>query len=235
MACACSVVQAMVEFLFSKFLTGEIFLHQMVGTLGNGLHQGFLQLVDLGLHVCRHVDLDPLASFGIEGVGQLGNHIDDARHLAILDDRQGKGNHSVAKAIAQGVEGFAEIGIGLVHAADKEITGQVLFPGLADGLLGADGYTILGADQHQDAVCDTKGLHDFAHEVKITRGVEQIELDIFPFAGSHGGIDRNFATDFLGIKVQHGVAIGGFPKSIGDLRVVQDSFRESRFARSAVA
>ena len=242
-----SISSSLVSATDGEVLAGEVLVHQLLAGLGHGLLQGVVQLVQHGLLVVGHVDLNALAlGAGLEG--PLVEHVNEADDLLVrVPDGGHHGGDVLAEPLPQGLKGGVIVGVILVGLGDIEQPG--LLVGLGDieqpgqlallaqlpRLLGAHAHARLGGADDDGRVGHLEGLDHLAHEVEVARGVQHVDLTAVILNGGHRGGDGNLTAGLLGIVITNGVAVHGVAQPDGATGQIQHALGQGGLAVPAVA
>jgi len=226
---------ALIQFLIGEGLAAEVFLHQLLIGFRHRFVDGLAQALDLVGQCRRHVCRRSRAGFPVQAVRLAVHDTDHAGHLAVLENRQRKGNHRLAIAFLQTGERLVKIGVGFVHAADHKRERDLFPAAQLDGFIGADRRTVLGADQDKAGVRHLNALHHFTDKIEIAGGVDQVKLVVVPGTGSGRCIKRDLPADFLRIKIHDCIAVCRPAHAVDDLGAIKHRFGKSRLARTAMA
>ena len=139
-----ALAQAMDHLGIGEVFTGEELFHKFLARLGDGLLERVVELIEHGLFVLRHFDLDAAAA-GAELECALMQHVDDADDLlAVVPDGGDDGGNVLAEALAQRVERGVVVGVLLVGLGDVEQTGERVLLAIFPRLFRADAHAGLG-------------------------------------------------------------------------------------------
>ena len=230
-------LQAGHDLLLGEGLTGEEFLHILLGGLGHGLHQLVVELVDHAHLALGDGNLHPAALLALGHlVGLLIEHVDNADGaLVAVPDGGHHGGHGVAELLPQGLQGGGEVGVLFVLLGDVDDAGLLLVLQILPAALRAHAEPVLGgAHQHAHLGGPDAGLH-LAGEVKVARRVQHVDLHALVVDGGHGQGDGDLALDFLRIVIANGVAVRGLAQAVGDAGDVQHALHQGGFPAAAVA
>ena len=200
-------VQAVQHLAIGELVALEEPIHQGFVSLGHGLLQGVVELLDDRQLVLGHLNLHPLQAAHL--VGALVQHIDDAGDLvAGIPDGHDNRCDLVAVLLTQRFKSGVVVGVILVHLGDVDKSGHIALFAVFPCLLKAHGDAVLGGAHQNGSVGSTEGLHDGAGEVKGTGSVQNVNLDVLVNQRHHGGGDGNMTLDLLGVVIANGVAVG---------------------------
>ena len=230
-----ALAQAMDHLGIGEVFTGEELFHKFLARLGDGLLERVVELIEHGLFVLRHFDLDAAAA-GAELERALMQHVDDADDLlALVPDGGDHGGDVLAEALAQRGERGVIVGVLLVDLGDVDQAGEVILFAILPCLLRADADAGLGgADDHGGVGC-LNSLRDLAGEVKAAGRVEHVDLAAVIFHGSHSQRNARLAADLLRIVVTGGVAVGDPAETVGTAGQEEHTLSEGGFAAAAMA
>ena len=124
------------------------------------------------------------------------------------------GSTQVHQQLQNLVDDFRNAGVGAVDLVDRDDERQVLLQSLLQNKAGL-GHAALGCiDQQQNAVDHLQNALDLAAEVRVARGVDDVDLNAVVLAGAVLGKDRDAALAF---------DIAGVHDALGDLLVRTES------------
>ena len=230
-----ALAQAMDHLGIGEVFTGEELFHKFLARLGDGLLERVVELIEHGLFVLRHFDLDAAAA-GAELECALMQHVDDADDLlALVPDGGDDGGDILAEALAQRVERGVVVGVLLVGLGDVEQTGERVLLAIFPRLFRADAHAGLGRADDDGSVGSLNGLRDLTGEVEAAGHVEHVDLAAVVFHGSHGQRNGDLAADLFGIVVTNGVAVGNSAQTVRAAGEIQHALSEGGLAAAAVA
>ena len=230
-----ALAQAMDHLGIGEVFTGEELFHKFLARLGDGLLERVVELIEHGLFVLRHFDLDAAAA-GAELERALMQHVDDADDLlALVPDGGDDGGDVLAEALAQRVERGVVVGVLLVGLGDVEQTGERVLLAIFPRLFRADAHAGLGRADDDGSVGSLNGLRDLTGEVEAAGHVEHVDLAAVVFHGSHGQRNGDLAADLFGIVVTNGVAVGNSAQTVRAAGEIQHALSEGGLAAAAVA
>ena len=166
--------------------------------------QGLLGLAKMLGHVHRLV----LAALvvGVD-VGLLGEEVGDAHEALLLAQGDHQGNHAPAEGPLEGLEGAREGGAVAIHPVDHDHAGDPVFLGVAPDPLRLHLHPRHRVHHDDRGVRDPESRAGFGHEVRVSRGVEQVDLGLLPLAEGEGGLQADPALDLVGVEVGDGRAV----------------------------
>ncbi len=231
-------LQAGHDLFLGEGLAGEELLHVLLGRLGHGLHQLAVELVN-HLHLAvGNGDLHPLGALLVLGhlVGLLIEHVDDADGaLIVVPDGGHHGGDGLRQLLPQGLQGGGEVGVLLVLLGYVHDAGLVLALEVLPAPLRAHAEPVLGgAHQHPDFGGPDAGLH-LAGEVKVARGIQDVDLHAVIDHRRHGQGDGNLALDLLGVVIANGVAVRRLAQAVGNAGEIQHALHQGGLSAAAVA
>ena len=92
----------------------------------------------------------------------------------------------------------------LVHNKDRGVAElRRVFPDDLRPHLGS----LDGLDKDECCVRDPERCLHLAGEVRVARGIQDVNLVVFPFAEEEGGIDGDLAFDLIGVIVGEGITL----------------------------
>ncbi len=112
--------------------------------------------------------------------GLLLDNVDVAGQLAVFTDRHVERSDLLAVESGQILDYLAVGHLIDVHVGNKEHARQMVFLTDVPGLLGAGLDAGLGAYHDDGAVCNGDGLFYLADEIKVSGGIEHIQLIVVP-------------------------------------------------------
>ena len=155
------------ELLHELLVAGRGFLEQLGARLG-----------DRRLHVVRDRDLLALLVHALAGEGErlVLDQVDDAVEGLRQADRELHRHRVQAQAVVHRPQRAGEVGVLLVHHVDHEERGLLHLSQHLPHHFGSDLGAGVGA-QHQNCRVDhAQAAQDVADEVRVARGVEEIDL-----------------------------------------------------------
>ena len=210
----------------------EIGHHELFVGLGGGFHEGFTELLGLGLEVGGNGNF--LLVLAVE---HLGGHIDKINVTyegALLNDGELNGSDGNAELFGNGFHGLFEVGVFLVHLVDDEHAGHLGLLAHGHGLFGANDGTGNGAAENDGGIGKGHSLVNFAVEIEEAGGVDQIDLGVLPLKGSKSSRNGNMPLGLFGVIVGGGGAILNAAHTIEQAGVVEHSLSEGGLAFAAV-
>ncbi len=158
----------------------------------------------------------------------------------------------VDEEIIDFVQDLLRASVGAVDLVDDDDGGEVGFEGFRENVAGLRERTFGGVDEEDYAVDHLEGAFDFAAEVGVARGVDDVDLGVFvvdrgvfcedgdatlffQVVGVHDALGHGFVgTEGAGLA-EHGVDEGGLAVvDVGDDGDVADSFSSGGSAHGEV-
>ena len=159
-----------------------------------------------------------------------GGQINDGRKLRPLAKRDGHGHGIGAQLVAYGGHGRLEIGPGPVELVDHGDLGHAVSHGLPPDRFGLGLHAGNGAkDAHRAVEHPKRALH-FDGEVDMARGVDDIDLMVFPGAGGAGRSDGDAAFLLLGHEIHGGGAVMNLAHAMDAAGKIEDALGERGLA-----
>ncbi len=153
---------------------------------------------------------------GVEERAQVGALVIDVElgdaFLAVgVDDGEVElvfGGVEIDEQIVDFVEHFGDAGVGAVDFIDDHDLGKPRFERLAEHVAGLGQRAFAGVDQQHDAVDDLERALDFAAEIAVAGGVDDVDLDVVIVDAGGLGEDGDAALAFEVVGVHD--ALGDF-------------------------
>lgn len=130
--------------------------------------------------------------------------------------------------------GSVEVRVLLVHRVhDDEDRRLLLLEHLPDDFR-ADLDAVGRSNQEQRGIGHAQGAVDVAHEIRIARGVQQVDLVARPLELREAEVDRDLASHFVRGMVEHRGAIRDASETIRRLRIEEHGFGERCLANTVM-
>ena len=132
------------------------------------------------------------------------HEIDGPAERSRRADRPLQRDHLPAEAFRQTFDDPGERRVLPVHPRDHHDPAQALPDREAPGLVGLHLRARGRVDRDEDALDGPQRADDFADEVGIPRGVDEVQLHVLPLERRERGIDGNLPADLLGVEIRGG-------------------------------
>ena len=187
-------------FLRQAVIAFQILHHQVVIRFGNQIAQVVARILGT-----RHILFGNLLNTlrAVFEVARLhAQHIDDA--LEIRTDADGDGYGAQARSVAgmQDSHGRVEVRTLTIDVVDEHAAAQAHLLRFAPQPIGHGGRPFHGIDDEHGHLNRLHGRQRVAHEIRLPRRVQQVDLEIFVQDGSNGGAQRELAANFFLVVVE---------------------------------
>ena len=227
-----AVVQGVLELVEARHVTLEVALEH--GVVGH--HDALDQVVvDLVLELL-HLVGDGLGAgdAALVDVGGVGEQVGDAPEPGLLADRQLERCDARAEPLAQLGQRGVEAGALAVELVDEHHARDVEAPGEVPRLLGLHLDPVDGADDEHGEVGDPQRHRHLAEEVRVARGVDQVDLVVAPLERCDGQRQGDAPPLLLGVEVACGRAVLDAAHAPDGAGPVEQGLGQARLARPAV-
>ncbi len=180
-------------------------------------------------------DLALLAVAGVVHKGGVGEQVGDAVERRLLADGQLERRDAGAEAVAQLFERAVEGGALLVELVDEDHPGDPHLLGETPHPLGAHLDAVDGAHHEDGEIDHAERSVDVADEVGVAGGVDEVDLVTLPLERGVGQRQRHAPLRFLGVVVEHGVAVLDSAQAADGSGPVEQRLGQRRLSRPAVA
>ena len=158
------------DLLVVDLLAVEVALHQLVGVLGDLVHQFLAVFLGLGAEVVGDLDLGGVvAARALADEGLHVDQVDDAADVLFGPDRDLGGDDVGAEGALQRVERGEEVGALAVEHVDEDEAGQALVVGAAPEPLGVDLDPRRRVDHDDRGVGDAQRGDRVGDEARLAR------------------------------------------------------------------
>ena len=186
-------------------------LHHLLTGLRHRLHQGVPADLQIGFIVLRHLAGNHFLT--LPAVAGLGNHIHIAHEFLILTNGQIEGGQFLAKEVGHILHHLAEGCVVHIHIGHIHESGQFIFLTQLPSLQRAHLNAGLAVHHDDGGACGAQSLFHFSHEIKIPRGVENINLMPLPLNGNDGCTDGKLPLLLFFSIITYSIAICYFTHS----------------------
>ena len=174
-AVADALTQTCNQLLVGELLAAEVAVHQILGQLRNVFAQRRTVLLHALYHVLRHRDFYALVAF--HAVCLADDAVNNTDGLAVaLEDRDNDRRQNHTELLLQLVQAGAEVRIFLVNLGNIEHARLARLLEALPCLFGADARTGFARNDDQTGIAHAQCTEHFALKVKVTRGIEQVDL-----------------------------------------------------------
>ena len=214
-------MQAGNDFLFGKLLSFEVAHHQFFVRLRSRVRQ--LALVRLHL------------------IGQLVGNIvgtQDTHDLAEICFRAHRDSHRdtgcAAVGFLNGFQDTVKIAVLAIETVDQDSARNVVLAADTPGARGTDLNATDTVNHDQCHVTDVQGRYRVAKEIRITRGVDEKEARVIPFAGHRRSIEAAPFLLLFGTVIGHTGLLVNAAKAGCSTRLEQDEGRQGGLTGTGV-
>ena len=216
-------------------LAVEIALHQLVGVLGDLVHQFLAVFLGLGPEL--------LGDLGLGGVVAAGSLADECPHVDQVDDAadvvfgpdRDLGRDDVgAEGALQRVEGGEEVGALAIEHVDEDEPSEALVVGAAPEPLGVDLDPHRGVDHDDRRIGDPQRGDGVGDEARLAGGVDQVDLAAFVLEGRDRGVNRHLALLLVGLVIGDRGAVGDRSEPVRRTGLEQHRLVQARLAAAPV-
>ncbi len=137
--------------------------------------------------------------------------------------------------IARFAEQGVEIGVHLVERVHDQDLGQAEVRGVIPDGVGADAEAVGGIDHDEGEVADAQGAEALADEVRVARGVEEVEFAVLPLEVEQRRMHRDLVLVLARVVIGGRGAGGDGAHAADPAGTGQHGFGEHGFARGRVA
>ena len=188
---------------FGDFRALYVFLHELIVELSHSLNQLLTGFLDLALDVfrqfCHDVFMVVPVGHDLHMQGQKVCHALESRFLAYGHLH---GHHAAAKAHPQLLNHTREIGMFPVHLVHEESSRQFCFLSILPKFLRLHFNARGSRNKDQGAVSCSQGSLHIAHKIRVARSLQEVQLELSPFAGHQLGADGHAPLAFFRFIVQ---------------------------------
>ena len=194
----------------------EELLHVGVVAFGDHFDQGFVGLLRLvGVLAGNLAFLALAVAIGRVGEGLHANQIDDALEIAFRADGEVDGDGGASEELLDAGEGALEIGALAIQLIDHDGAGELELvrrrtrpfrSGLRRRRRRRPDEGGIGGDQSAAGVVDKD---------VVAGSIENVDLGLLPLGHGDGSRDRDFALDFLLVKISDRVALIDTEEAVG--------------------
>ena len=181
-------------------LAAQVALQEIVARRGDGLHH----LLEVGLEAPLVLGWDvhflvlALGRALLVHVALLREQIDDPVEVGTLTHRDLDGDDLGREVLLDVPIDLLEVCVLLVQERHEEEPGDSPLLGEVPHLLGADLDSRRRTHHHQRRVRGVDPSHGVPDEVEVTRGVNEVDLDLVPLGVGKGEADGVLPFDFIG-------------------------------------
>jgi hypothetical protein len=201
--------QRLDDLLVADLVALQVALHQLIGDLGDLLHQ----LLAVGLRarglLRRDLDLGRVAAAG--ALVAVGAHVDEVDHAAalLLAAHRDLGRHDVLPERGlERLERAVEVGPLTVEHVDEQHPRDVMLGGDLPQPARADLDAHHAVDHEDRRLADAQRAERVGDEARLAGRVEQVDLAPGPLEGAERRRDRHLAGLLVGLGVGGGRAFG---------------------------
>jgi hypothetical protein len=191
-------------------------------------------VIELGLllQIFRDFDVIELCAQRLVAPDARGHtdQIDDALELILTADRKLYCDRAALEPVDDGIHGAIEIGAHAVHFIDEANARNPVFIRLAPHGFRLRLNTGYRVEYRHGSVQYAQAALDFGREIHVTRGIDDVDGAILPFAGGGGGCDGDAALLFLLHPVHDGRAFMHFADLVRLAGVIENALRGCGFA-----
>ena len=217
---------ALLEELFhvSVVAFGDDFDQDLVSLLGFfGVLRGDFAFLALAVAVRR------------VGVSRHADEIDDPLEIAFAADGQVDGDGGAPEEFLDAGQGALEIGALAIEFINDDRAGELELVGEGPHLFGLDFDSGDAIDQDQGGGGGDQRAAGVVDKDVISGSIEDVDFGFFPFGHGDGCRDRDFALDFLLVKISDRVALIDAEEAVGSSRGEKQRGCERGLAGIAVA
>ena len=212
--------------------------------VGNGfafdelVHQRFIMLADGFDHVSpvflrffdqvfRNGDLVVLGTECLIAPDNAAHfhQVHNSQKLLFRADRNLNRYRAALQAVYDRVYGVVEIRAHAVHLINEANAGHGILVSLPPHRLRLGLHARHRVEYRYRAVQHAKTAFYFRREIDVSRCIDNVDLNVTPFAGGGGGGDGDTALLFLLHPVHDGRALMNLPNLVGFARVIQNPLR----------
>ena len=188
-------------------LVEELF-HVGVVAFRHHLHQRFMRRLRLAGVLGRDVAFLAL-SVAIRRVAirAHANQIDDALKIALAAHRQVDRHRRAAEVFLHARQGALKIGALAIQLVHHNRPRQFVVFGECPDLFGLHFHSRHPVHHHDRGVGSHQGAARIVNKNVVTRCIQEVDLGLLPLGHGDGGRDRDFALDFLLVKIRDRVAL----------------------------
>ncbi len=212
-----------------ELFAGEIAVHELLGSLGDGLKERLSVGLKILLKVFRNRALDLLLLVH-ELASALLDDGDIADELAVLTDRHVDRGDLLAVHFLQLLDDASEADIVIVHLGHEEHARDISLLAELPCLLGADLDAVLAGDDDDRRIRDADSLLDLADEIEVAGRVKDVDLAFIPLYRYDRAADGEFSLLLFRVVVADGIAVGNLSHSGSKACQISHGFREGCFA-----
>jgi hypothetical protein len=159
----------------------QVVLHQLVGVLGDLVHELVAVLLGLLAQVVGDLDLlGVVLGVALVFVRLHVDEVDDATDLVLRADRDLGGHGVRAEGLLELVEAAEEVGSLAVEHVHEDEAGQPELRGALPEALGADLDAHHAVDDENRALAYPQGGHGVGQEAGLAGRVDQVDLAVLP-------------------------------------------------------
>jgi hypothetical protein len=171
---------------------------------------------------------------GRVGKGSYANQVDVPR-LALAADGEVYGNGGASEVFLDAGERAREIGAVAIQLVDDDGAGELELFGEGPDLFGLDFHAGNAVDDYDGGIGGDEGPAGVINKDVVTRGIQDVDLGFLPLGHGDGSRDRDFALDFLLVKISDRVAFIDTEEAVGGSGGEQQPGSERCLAGIAVA